>query len=280
MQLTRAVITAAAPDQSALPLQRIIDRDGVEKTALRLIVEEVLDAGIDEIALVIGPGRRDSYEQAVGSHSARLTFIEQDHPRGYGDALYRARGFVRDQPFLHLVGDHLYLSHEERRCVRQLVDVAREENCAVSGVQSTRESELAYFGTIGGVPVHNRPRRYTVHRVIEKPTPTLAEQELIVPGLRAGHYLCLFGMHVLTPAVMDLLSAALRNAPESAPVSLSPSLSLLAQQERYLALEVQGARYNIGVPYGLLTAQLAVALSGPDRDQILTTLVDLLAARR
>ena len=143
MQLTGAGITAAAPDQSALPLQRLIDRDGVEKTALRLIVDEVLDAGIDEIALVICPGRRESYEQAVGAHSARLTFIEQDHPRGYGDALYRAREFVRDQPFLHLVGDHLYLSHEERRCVRQLVDVAREENCAVSGVQSTRESELA-----------------------------------------------------------------------------------------------------------------------------------------
>ena len=87
-------------------------------------------------------------------------------------------------------------------------------------------------------------------------------------------------MHVLTPGVMELLSAALRNAPESASVSLSPSLSLLAQQERYLALEVHGARYNIGVPYGLLTAQLAVALSGPDRDQILTTLVELLAARR
>lgn len=280
MQLTRAVITAAAPEQSALPLQRLIDHDGVEKTALRLIVEEVLDAGIEEIALVICPGSRAGYEQAVGSHAARLTFIEQDRPRGYGDALYRAHEFVRGQPFLHLVGDHLYLSHESRRCVRQLVDVAREENCAVSGVQATRESELAYFGTIGGVPVHNRPRLYAVHRVIEKPTPTLAEQELIVPGLRAGHYLCLFGMHVLSARVMELLAAALRNAADGARVSLSPSLSLLAQQERYLALEVQGSRYNIGVPYGLLTAQLALALSGPDRDQILTRLVDLLAARR
>jgi UTP--glucose-1-phosphate uridylyltransferase len=280
MHLTRAVITAAAPEQSALPLQRLIDRDGAEKTALQLIVEEVLDAGIDEIGLVICPGTQRSYEQAVGSHSGRLTFIEQNRPRGYGDALYRAREFVRDQPFLHLVGDHLYLNHEERRCVSQLVDVAREEHCAVSGVQATRESELAYFGTIGGIPVHNRPRRYVIHRVIEKPTPTLAEQELIVPGLRAGHYLCLFGMHVLTPAVMELLAAALRNAAEGTSISLSPSLSLLAQQERYLALEVHGSRYNIGVPYGLLTAQLAVALSGPDRDQILTTLVDLLAARR
>jgi UTP--glucose-1-phosphate uridylyltransferase len=280
MSITRAIITAAAPDQSTLPLQRLVDRGGREKTALQLIVEEVLDAGIEEVCIVICPGRREAFEQAAGPHVARLAFVEQDHPRGYADALHRARDFVRGQPFLHLVSDHLYLSHGEQGCARQLVDVAAAENCAVSGVQPTRESKLPYFGTIGGTPVSNRTRLYEITRVVEKPTPTRAEQELIVPGLRSGHYLCLFGMHVLTPAIMDLLGGALAAAGPHERVSLSDALAALAQRERYLALEVDGTRYNIGVQYGLLIAQLAVALSGRDREQILSELVELLATQR
>ena len=103
--------------------------------------------------------------------------------------------------------------------------------------------------------------------------------EYAVPGLRAGHYLCFFGMHVLTPAVLDLLGELLRDPGENAAIQLSPALARLASKERYLALEVQGLRYNIGVRYGLLFAQLALALDGNDREEILAQMVELLAAR-
>ena len=65
----------------------------------------------------------------------------------------------------------------------------------------------------------------------------------------------------------------------SPPVMLTPALEKLAQCERYLAMEVDGTRYNIGVKYGLLTAQLALALSGNDREEILARIIELLAAR-
>jgi UTP--glucose-1-phosphate uridylyltransferase len=87
-------------------------------------------------------------------------------------------------------------------------------------------------------------------------------------------------MHVLTPAVMNLLGAALAEVGPGERVSLSTALAALALRERYLALEVDGTRYNIGVQYGLLIAQLAVALSGQDREQILAELVELLATHR
>lgn len=279
MKVNRAVITAAAPDQSMLPLQRLVDREGLEKTALQLIVEEVLEAGIETICLVICPGREHEYLMAAGPHAKRLEFVEQDHPRGYGDALFRARDFVGNESFLHLVSDHLYLSQNETGCARQLVEVARSENCAVSGVQATRESKLPYFGAIGGIRVPQRKDLYEVSRVLEKPTPTQAEQELIVAGLRAGYYLCLFGMHVLPPSIMTLLEKGLSDLPVGETLSLSKSLSELSQMERYLALEVDGLRYNIGMRYGLLHAQLALALSGKDRDEILTELVELLASK-
>jgi UTP--glucose-1-phosphate uridylyltransferase len=180
------------------------------------------------------------------------------------------------------VGDHLYVSRQPRRCAAQLVEAARLQASAVSAVQATRESMLKYYGVVGGSPVAGQRDLYQVERVLEKPTPTTAEQELAVPGLRAGHYLCLFGMHVLTPAVMDLLGravAAARAAGSRQPVQLTPALAQLARQERYLALELDGTRYNIGVKYGMLLAQLALALAGSDREEILARLVDLLASR-
>jgi UTP--glucose-1-phosphate uridylyltransferase len=132
---------------------------------------------------------------------------------------------------------------------------------------------LPYFGAIGGRRVPQTKNLYEIDTVLEKPTPTQAEQELIVPGLRAGHYLCFFGMHVLTPLIFDLLDAL----GDSGRRQVSPALAMLARRERYLAYEVAGNRSNLGVTYGLLFAQLALGLSGKDRGDILSQLVDLLA---
>jgi UTP--glucose-1-phosphate uridylyltransferase len=275
MNIRKAVITAAGPGQRALPLQSLVDRDGNEKKALQIILEEALAAGVDEVCVVVAPGQRTAYSDAAGIASDRLCFVEQAEPRGYGHALCLARGFTGNDAFLHLVSDHLYLSRGNARCARQVAELARSEGCAVSAVQATRESLLPYYGTIGGRRVPRRRDLYEVERVAEKPTPSEAEQHLLVPGLRAGHYLCFFGIHVLTPTVMDLLAED--SAPE--PGRLSRALDALARRERYLALEVQGRRFNIGLRYGLLLAQLALALEGADREAVLTQLVELLALR-
>ena len=277
MSIRRAVVTAAAPKQNSLPLQNVVDRHGINKTALQLILEEIVEAGVEEICVVICPGDESNYAAAAGEHVNRVTFVEQSNPRGYGDAIYRARDFVGDESFLHLVGDHLYLSQADRGCARQLVEVAESESCAVSAVQATRESLLPYFGAIAGKRGGGRSDLYEITNVIEKPTPTEAEQELIIAGLRSSHYLCLFGMHVLTPGVMDELERALKVTPADLPVLLSPALAAMAKRERYFACQIDGSRYNIGVKYGLLMAQLAVALSGKDRDQILTEILELVA---
>lgn len=218
------------------------------------------------------------FARSAGQHANRLTFIEQDNPNGYGDALYRAKEFVGDESFLHLISDHVYISHGSSGCAKQLVDLALEENCAVSAVQETRENRLPYFGVIGGVRDGNRDDTYSVTTVLEKPTPTRAEQDLIVAGLRASHYLCFSGMHVLTPSVMELLGDALKS--NDGLVSLSQALHATAQRERYLALRVKASRYNIGEKYGLLKSQLALALNGKDRDVILEELLSLVAATR
>lgn len=280
VDIKKAIITAAGKNQRTLPLQTLVDRDGTSKTALAIIVEEILQAGVEEICVVICPGDQPAYLAAAGAHAPRLQFVEQTQPRGYGHAVCCARAFMGRQPFLLLVGDHLYVSGTQKRCAQQLVEVATAENCAVSAVQATHESKLPYYGAVGGRLVAGRKGLYEVAEVLEKPTPTEAEQRLIVPGLRAGHYLCFFGMHVLTPGLMELLSDEITRAPQGTPVQLSQALARMEGRERYLACELQGRRYDIGVKYGLLTAQLALALDGRDRDEVLSHLVELLAARR
>jgi UTP--glucose-1-phosphate uridylyltransferase len=283
MKLSKAVITAAGRNQRTLPLQTLIDRDGIQKSVLAIIVEEVLRAHIEEICVVVCPGDEAAYTDAVGEHAARLTFVPQHESLGYGHALYCARDFVGGESFLHLVGDHLYVSRGGLGCAEQLVEVAQSESCAVSAVQASRESLLPYYGAVGGQRIPGRQDLYVIQDVIEKPTPTEAEQRLLVPGLRAGHYLCFFGMHILTPTVMEILETHIMPAgrPQSRHVGATLALALaeLASRERYLALERPWWRYDVGVKYGLLSAQISLALSGADRDQVLAQLLELLAIR-
>ena len=278
MHITKALITAAGRRQRTLPLQTLIDRDGVEKSVLRILVEEVIAAGIDDIALVIRPGDEKAYADVAGEHAGRLHFIPQTEPLGYGHAIYCARDFVDGDPFLHLVGDHLYVSRDGQGCAQRLVEVATRQGCAVSAVQATREHLLPYYGAVGGRRLAGRDDLYRIETVIEKPTPTQAEQHLIAPGLRAGHYLCFFGMHVLTPAVMEILGHLLA-ADHRAGLPLSAALDELARREQYLAFQQQAQRFDVGVKYGLLTAQMALALNGEDRDEVLARLLELLAMR-
>lgn len=276
MKVRKAVITAAGRRQRNLPLQTLVDRDGESKSALRIILQETLSAEIEEVCIVVAPGDQDAYTAAAGNLAGRLRFVEQGQPLGYGHAVLCARAFTQDEPFLHVVSDHLFLSREDRTCAQQLMEIASVEDCSVSAVQATRETMLPWFGAVGGRLANGRAHLYEVQEVLEKPTPTEAEQRLIVPGLRAGHYLCFFGMHVLTPGVMAILDTLAQGRPEG-DIQLSDALNHLAATERYLALNVNGQRYDIGVQYGLLMAQLALALNGRDRAEVLAQMVELLS---
>ncbi len=313
MQVKKAVITAAGRGgrmyPAASPVQRamlpIADRDGITKPAIQIIAEEALESGIEEVCVVCAPGDEDQYrsrfvslrENLLEAHrgvawamdqakriehlSRRLKFAVQREPRGYGHAVSMAREFVGGDSFLLLLSDHLYLSHRSgHRCAAQLIEAAGREACSVAAVKPTREHLIGRYGTVSGRRVPDTPNLYQIERIIEKPSLSRAELELPTPGLRAGYYLCFFGMHVLAPAIFDILDEQLAAASASVDVQLTPALDQLARQERYLALEVQGSRYDIGAQFGLLQAEIALALAGPKHDEVLTAIVELLAETR
>lgn len=311
MQIRKAVITAAgrgvrlypAADTVEKAMLPFMDRDGINKPVLQIIAEEAIESGIEEICVVCAPGDEEKYrnrfgqlrenllavysgvdwareqEERLGSLARRLCFAPQHEPLGYGHAVSCAREFVGAEPFLLLLGDHLYISDVAgKRCAQQLLELARQEQCAAAAVHPTREHLVGRYGTVGGKRLANLPGVYQIEKIIEKPSLSRAELEVQVPGLRAGHYLCFFGMHVLTPTIFDLLREQ-QTAGEAGkePYQLTPALQELARREKYLALEVKGTRYDIGTKYGLLKTQLALALAGRDRDLALTEIIELLA---
>ena len=309
MRINKAVITAAgrgvrlypATDPVQKAMLPLIDRDGIAKPVLQIIAEEALAGGIEEVCIVCTPGDEARYLDAfralrdnlldafngvewarreaeqIDNLLRRLHFAVQREPLGYGHAVACARGFTGDEPFLLLLGDHLYIADRPgERCARQILALAEGQACAVAAVQATRESRIGNYGTLSGQHISTLPGVYQIERIIEKPSVSLAELELLTPGLRAGYYFCFFGMHVLTPTIFDLLADASRAGGE---FGLTPALQELARREKYLALEVAGKRHDVGQKYGPLEAQLALSLAGADREAVLTTIVELLAGQ-
>jgi len=288
---TRMYPASSAVQKELFPL---VDRDGLPKPVIQIIVEEAVESGIEDICLVVSPGGEEPYRryfrslsdemrpkfegklQAIehSEHLAdlgkRISFAVQETPEGYGHAVYCAGDFVGDEPFLLLLGDHVYISHTEKRCARQLMDVSERHGCSVSAVNRAPAGALASFGTIAGDRIEAGPNVYEIARMIEKPSVEVADRELRVEGIPPGTYLCLFGMHVHTPRIFDVLEEHIRNGVRMrGEIQMTTAQGVLAERERYLALEVEGDRYDMGVPVGLIETQVALALQSPARENVL-----------
>ena len=308
MKIKKAVITAAARGERLYPVADtvqkamlpVVDMDGLHKPVIQIIAEEAFASGIEEICLVCAPGDGPRYLEAFSSLRSnllqsykgvqwardeagqidylisRLHFAEQTEPLGYGHAVYSARSFVNNEPFLLLLGDYLYVSNlGEKRCASQLIELATEQNCSVSAVNPTIEHQISRYATLTGRHFPKQTGVYQIDKIIEKPSLSTAELELQTPGLRSGYYLCFFGMHVLMPAIFDILEKQLPSA--NGNLQLTPALQELATQDKYLALEMKGSRYDLGKKFGMLQAQIALGLAGEAHNETLTTLVELLA---
>ena len=195
MQITKAVITAAgrgarqypASDTVQKAMLPLVDRDGLTKPVLQIIAEEALESGIEEICVVARRATRPSTaatsattpptcarrsRESTGPRSRRAGSSTSssgcDSPSSPSPRATATRSGApgrssADEPFLLLLGDHLYISAEPRRCARQLIDLAAAEDCAVSAVQATREHLIHQYGTLDR-PAAARASRGLRHR--------------------------------------------------------------------------------------------------------------------
>jgi UTP--glucose-1-phosphate uridylyltransferase len=194
--------------------------------------------------------------------------------------VYQAKKFVGDEPFLLMLGDHIYISDTKDRCAAQIVKVFEKYMCdAVTAVQPTLERQLHLFGTIRGQPIDPQQGIYKAELIIEKPSIEVAREKLATPGLPAGNYLSHFGMHVFSPRIFDSLEYLIKNdLREKGEIQLTAGQEHLRQQtDKYWISVTQGQRYDTGIPYGLMETQLALALNGIHRTEICEAIARILA---
>lgn len=312
MKVRKAVITAAGrgtrqyPASTAVQKEMfpLVDRDGLTKPVIQIIGEEALDSGIEEICIITQPGEEKHYREyfrrlddqmvktfrgkdwaileseKLGSFGERLYFAEQHSPEGFGHAVYQAKKFVGDEPFLLMLGDHVYISDIKDRCAQQLVRVYEQYMCdAVSGVQPTVERLLHLFGVIKGQPIEPNKGIYKSELIIEKPGIEEAREQLVTPGLPAGNYLAHFGIHIFGPQIFDSLEYLIKNnIRQKNEIQLTAAQEHLRQNtEKYWCVVTQGQRYDTGIPYGLMETQLALALNGVHRTEICEAIARILA---
>ncbi len=294
MRIRKALIPAAGIGTRLFPITRsvkkemlpVVDDDGIIKPIIQFNVEEAVRSGIGDICIIVQPGSEDvfrSYFSAaderlrkaitgkpelekvfddIASMGERITYVVQQEQEGYGHAVYCAREWAAGEPFVLLLGDHIFKSTTQTPCAKQLMDVFERYGVSVSAVNEAGESDLPYFGTIAGEFVDSVRGVVRVSEIVEKPDVDYARRNLRVPGIPEGRYFCWFGMHAFTPGIFDALEHHIENdIREHGEFQLTNAQELLRQREGHYAYVIKGERYDIGMP---LEYKRTVSLIGPD----------------
>ena len=278
-RVRKAVIPAAGFGTRLFPASKatkkelfpIIDRDGIAKPAILLIVEEALNAGIEEVCIVVQPSDMEAFQSFFSTQVSienynklphpfqeyakrlldigrRVTFVTQDIQDGFGHAVYCAREWVGDEPFLLMLGDHLYVSDTEMPCARQLLEVYDQHGTSVVGLKRTPEAASVNFGVATGV-WEDAEGLLAISEFSEKPNLEYARTNLRVEGLEEGEYLTVFGQYVLQPQIFNYLEEHIvNNVRERGEFQLTSCLDRLRQEEGFLGYIIDGRRYDIGLP--------------------------------
>jgi UTP-glucose-1-phosphate uridylyltransferase/mevalonate kinase len=287
MKVRKAVIPAAGFGTRLFPATKatkkelfpIIDRDGIAKPAILLIVEEALEAGIEEIIIVVQetdlhefqsffksqitienfnklPRHFQDYSRRILEIGRRVTFVIQTNQEGFGHAIYCTKDAIGNEPFLLMLGDHLYRSNREQSCSQQLLEAYQQYGFNLLGLRRTSEDQIANFGTVAGVWIE-QDRLLNVTEFAEKPTLDYARLNLRVPDLPAGEYLTVFGQYIIKPNIFEYLEEHIRhNVRERGEFQLTSALDRLRQEDGFLGLIMDGKRFDIGLPeYYLETLQ-------------------------
>ncbi|HSN76877.1 MAG TPA: sugar phosphate nucleotidyltransferase [Anaerolineae bacterium] len=293
-QVRKAVIPAAGFGTRLFPASKatkkelfpIVDRDGIAKPAILLIVEEALEAGIEQVIIIVQEEDladfRDFFTQQVSIENynklprpfqdyarrlldigRRVSFVTQTTQQGFGHAVWCAKEAVGNEPFLLMLGDHIYRATSEQSCARQLIDEYQQHGLSILGLRHTAETDIAAFGTVGGLWLDgDHGRLLSVTEFAEKPTADYARLNLRVPGLADDQYLTVFGQYIIKPQIFDILEEYIvNNVRERGEFQLTSALDRLRQEDGFLGLVLEGRRYDIGLPHHYLETLAAFSVS-------------------
>ncbi len=276
-KIRKAVIPAAGFGTRMYPATKvfkkelfpIIDKDGRAKPIILAIVEEALSAGIEEVAIVVQKSDRNlfhalfksppkpelwnklsaenqDYSEYLQTIGDRITILTQSDQEGFGHAVFCSRDWVNNQPFLLLLGDHVYTCDHDS-CAAQMVNIYHQTGTSVIGITVMDADVIHKAGCVGGK--WQSESILAISQIYEKPTIEYARQHLHISGMPQAQFLGVFGMYVLESAIFELLAAEIANNERfKGEFQLTTCLDKLRANYGAIAYLVKGQYYDTGMP--------------------------------
>jgi UTP--glucose-1-phosphate uridylyltransferase len=285
MKIRKAVIPVAGLGTRFLPATKTVPKELlpiIDIPSIQYVVQEAVDAGIQEIIFVTGRGKdgiEDHFdeapelEQILGDRGQTATVemlrriaemtevvsVRQKKPLGLGHAVLCARDLVGDEPFAVMLADDLI--DAETPGIRQLVEIFAETEESVVALMKVALDEVHQYGVIKGREV--KPRLYAVEATVEKPAAKDAPSQMAI-----------IGRYVLRPEIFSILQKLPPG--RGGEIQLTDGLARLVQERKIFGCEFTGDRYDIGDKFGFVRATVAYALKRKDlRDKLVEYLKSL-----
>ncbi|ASJ02087.1 UTP--glucose-1-phosphate uridylyltransferase [Thermococcus profundus] len=285
MRIRKAVIPAAGLGTRMLPITKSMPKEMlpiVDKPVIHYVVEEAIRAGIDDILIITGKGKRaiedyfdrsfelEYYLREKGKleelkqveeigEMVDIYYVRQKKPLGLGDAILHAEKHVNREPFAVLLGDDIIVS--EKPGIQQLIEVASRYSSPVIGVEEVPWELVSRYGVVSGSQIEDG--LYDVNDLIEKPSPEEAPSNIAI-----------IGRYVLPPEIFDILK---KTPPgKGGELQLTDALRILANERKILAKRISGKRYDVGTKLGFIKANIELGLLRPElKGQIGTVIKEL-----
>lgn len=268
--------TRVFPATKCMPkgLMPIYDEDGVLKPALMIMLEQLVEAGIKDICLIIGedeqadfdrlfkplseeqreklPEEKKQYEDRITKLKEHITYVYQHDRKGFGHAVWLTKPFTEGEPVLLLLGDFLYRSNTEINCCKQVIDAYRECGSTLVGIKEVPLEWVAHYGVVQGYWNNGEETMMKVSQMVEKPSYHYAEDYLGVRNSRnEKKYYATFGQYVLTPEVFEELERQITvvgHPSEGKEFGLTAALDSVREKYGMCAFLPDGESFDIGLP--------------------------------
>ena len=273
MKVRKAVIPAAGLGTRMLPATKTVPKEMlpiVDKPVIQYIIEEAVDAGIEDILVVTNRAKsamddyfdyypeleerlaragkeRELAEVRRAADLANIFYVRQKETKGLGHAIWRAKRFVGDEPFAVLLGDDIMRASTP--VIGQLIAGAEKYGASCVGVQQVSTQAIAKYSSVKVEPLEERVFR--VSDMVEKPRP----EEIF------SNY-AILGRYVLQPAIFDILENL--KPGYGGEIQLTDGLKELCKGNKMVAVDFEGKRYDTGNLKGFLEATIDFSLAHPE----------------
>ena len=278
MKVKKAVIPVAGLGTRFLPATKTVPKELlpiVDIPTVQYVVQEAVDAGIQEVIFVTGRGKdgiEDHFDAAPELDSVmeergqtetvlklrqiaemiEVVSVRQKRPLGLGHAVLCARDLVGNEPFAVLLADDLIDS--KTPCIGQLVEIFEQKKESVVALMKVPVEDVHRYGVIKGSAVG--PRVYSITDTVEKPAAKDAPSQLAI-----------IGRYLLRPEIFSILEKLPPG--RGGEIQLTDALARLVGERGLYGYEFVGDRYDVGDKFGFVRATVAYAMKRPElRDQV------------